>query len=102
MDHNQPITTKQFNEDERQYRIQEFIKTEKSYVNTLNAMVKYVVQPLKVNNRQHKNNGGILNTFKCQKIFLNIDQIAAVNQDFLNDLTNHSQHFGDICQKHVK
>jgi hypothetical protein len=33
----------------------------------------------------------ILNTFKCHKIFLNIDQITAVNEQFLIDLQSFQQ-----------
>lgn len=43
----------------------------------------------------------ILNTFKCQKIFLNIDQIMKVNSDFLTDLLATTDNFGEMCQKHV-
>lgn len=48
---------------------------------------------------QQKN--GVLNTFKCHKIFLNIHQILAVNQKFLLDLQNNPD-FGHVCQEHVK
>lgn len=43
----------------------------------------------------------ILNTFKCHKIFLNIDQILAVNQRFLYDLQKGDRTFGLICKEHV-
>ncbi|CAO3616119.1 unnamed protein product [Mucor fragilis] len=86
------------NDDKRQFRIQEFIKTEKSYVDTLKTIVKHVVKPLRAN-MQQKN--CILNTFKCQKIFLNIDQIMKVNSDFLTDLLATTDNFGEMCQKHI-
>lgn len=59
--------------------------------------MKYVVNPLR-SMTHHKN--CIINTFKCTKIFLNIDQIACANEKFLNDLLQ-SHDFGSICQKHV-
>ncbi|KAG1108731.1 hypothetical protein G6F42_015884 [Rhizopus arrhizus] len=86
------------NDEKRQFRIQEFIKTEKSYVDTLKTIVKHVVKPLRAN-MQQKN--CILNTFKCQKIFLNIDQIMEVNSDFLTDLLATTDNFGEMCQKHI-
>ncbi|KAI7904576.1 uncharacterized protein BX663DRAFT_502848 [Cokeromyces recurvatus] len=88
------------NDEKRQFRIQEFIKTEQSYVDTLKTVVKYVVNPLRIN--MHQKNS-ILNTFKCQKIFLNIDQIMQVNRDFLSDLLTmkKSSNFGDLCKKHI-
>ncbi|GAA5795701.1 hypothetical protein HPULCUR_001063 [Helicostylum pulchrum] len=85
------------NDEKRQFRIQEFIKTEKSYVETLKTLVKYVVNPLKYN-MQQKN--CILNTFKCHKIFLNIEQILSVNQDFLQDLQTNPE-FGLVCRQHI-
>ncbi|CAO3676840.1 unnamed protein product [Rhizopus stolonifer] len=85
------------NDDKRKFRIQEFIKTEQSYVETLQTLIKYAVNPLK--SVMHQKNC-IINTFKCTKIFLNIDQISAANQDFLNDLI-HSNNFGSTCQKHM-
>jgi hypothetical protein len=90
------------NDDKRQFRIQEFIRTEKSYVDTLKTVVKYVVNPLR-SSMQQKN--CILNTFKCQKIFLNVDQIMKVNSEFLQDLLeveNSTATFGSLCEKHVK
>ncbi|KAI9469015.1 MAG: hypothetical protein EXX96DRAFT_101325 [Benjaminiella poitrasii] len=50
---------------------------------------------------QQKNS--ILNTFKCQKIFLNIDQIMQVNNDFLKDLLSipNTSNFGILCEKHI-
>lgn len=90
------------NDEKRQFRIQEFIKTEKSYVETLKTLVKYVVQPLR-SNMQDKH--CILNTFKCHKIFLNIDQITAINEQFLLDLQAASEkdniEFGALCEKHI-
>lgn len=90
------------NDEKRQFRIQEFIKTEKSYVETLKTLVKYVVQPLR-SNMQDKH--CILNTFKCHKIFLNIDQITSINEQFLLDLQAASEkdniEFGALCEKHV-
>ncbi|KAG2232911.1 hypothetical protein INT48_006165 [Thamnidium elegans] len=85
------------NDEKRQFRIQEFIKTEKSYVETLKTLVKYVVSPLKYN-MQQKN--CVLNTFKCHKIFLNIEQILSVNEKFLQDLQNNSE-FGLVCRQHI-
>lgn len=91
------------NDEKRQFRIQEFIKTEKSYVETLKTLVKYVVQPLRLN-MQDKH--CVLNTFKCHKIFLNIDQITAINEQFLLDLQaafeKDNVEFGALCEKHVK
>lgn len=43
----------------------------------------------------------VLNTFKCHKIFLNIEQILSVNEKFLQDLQNNPE-FGLVCQQHVK
>ncbi|KAG1044014.1 hypothetical protein G6F43_011525 [Rhizopus delemar] len=85
-------------DDKRAFRIQEFIKTEKSYVETLQTLMKYVVNPLR-SMTHHKN--CIINTFKCTKIFLNIDQIACANEKFLSDLLQ-SYDFGSICQKHME
>lgn len=63
--------------------------------------MKYVVFPLRANLQQYKNSA-ILNTFKCHKIFLNIDQIMAINEKFLIDLLQQQHNFGAICEKHVK
>ncbi|KAG2200842.1 hypothetical protein INT47_001373, partial [Mucor saturninus] len=86
------------NDEKRQFRIQEFIKTEKSYVETLNTLVRYVVNPLKSTMQQKH---CILNTFKCHKIFLNIDQILDVNQKFLSDLQQGNRAFGTVCKEHI-
>ncbi|KAI7875252.1 uncharacterized protein EV154DRAFT_472779 [Mucor mucedo] len=86
------------NDEKRQFRIQEFIKTEKSYVETLNTLVRYVVNPLKSTMQQKH---CILNTFKCHKIFLNIDQILDVNQKFLSDLQQGNRAFGLVCKEHI-
>jgi hypothetical protein len=46
----------------------------------------------------------VLNTFKCSKIFLNIEQIMIANEAFLNDLVGKKKSndgFGAICEKHV-
>ncbi|KAI8327950.1 hypothetical protein BD560DRAFT_494439 [Blakeslea trispora] len=86
------------NDEKRKFRIQEFIKTEQSYVENLQTIVKHVVRPLRAN--MHQKNA-ILNTFKCQKIYLNIDQIAVVNQAFLEDLKLHDHPFGSLCEKHI-
>lgn len=94
------LHTSQFerDDDKRAFRIQEFIKTERSYVETLQTLVKYVVHPLKsIMQQKHC----ILNTYKCTKIFLNIDQIASANQQFLDDLEHNHESFGDICREHV-
>ncbi|KAI8640505.1 hypothetical protein BD408DRAFT_419625 [Parasitella parasitica] len=88
----------EMNDEKRQFRIQEFIKTEKSYVDTLRTIVNHVVKPLRAT-MQQKNS--ILNTFKCQKIFLNIEQIMKVNSDFLEDLASANNNFGEMCQKHI-
>ncbi|CEP11512.1 hypothetical protein [Parasitella parasitica] len=88
----------EMNEEKRRFRIQEFIKTEKSYVDTLRTIVNHVVKPLRAT-MQQKN--CVLNTFKCQKIFLNIEQIMEVNSDFLADLTSSSDNFGEMCQNHI-
>ncbi|CEG74875.1 hypothetical protein RMATCC62417_10009 [Rhizopus microsporus] len=86
-------------DDKRAFRIQEFIKTERSYVETLQTLVKYVVHPLKsIMQQKHC----ILNTYKCTKIFLNIDQIASANQQFLDDLEHNHESFGDICREHMQ
>ncbi|KAI8081898.1 uncharacterized protein B0P05DRAFT_538523 [Gilbertella persicaria] len=94
------LITKKFirNDEKRHFRIQEFIKTERSYVDTLQTIVKHVVRPLRANMNQKT---AILNTFKCQKIFLNIDQIAIVNKDFLADLDSMNDNFGELCSKHI-
>lgn len=76
------------------------MKTEKSYVDTLKTLVKYVIYPLRTN-LQQKNSTAILNTFKCQKIFLNIDQIMTVNEKFLIDLMQKDSKFGLVCEQHV-
>ncbi|KAI8354119.1 hypothetical protein EDC96DRAFT_516899 [Choanephora cucurbitarum] len=103
-DNPQPIeeewTMRKFvrNDEKRQFRIQEFIKTEQSYVESLQTIVKHVVRPLRAN--MHQKNA-ILNTFKCQKIFLNIDQITTVNQAFLDDLKTTDDQFGSLCERHI-
>ncbi|KAL0135138.1 hypothetical protein V8B55DRAFT_1553980 [Mucor lusitanicus] len=78
--HHEPSDTlSKRNDDKRQFRIQEFIKTEKSYVDTLKTIVRHVVQPLRAN-MQQKN--CILNTFN----------------DFLTDLLATTDNFGEMCQ----
>ncbi|KAI8090008.1 uncharacterized protein BX664DRAFT_359485 [Halteromyces radiatus] len=86
-----------FDDELRNYRIQEFIETEISYVETIRAALKYVVRPLTETNKT------ILNTYKCSKIFLNLSNIYKVNQDFLNELQQLSsgKTFGDICSTHM-
>ncbi|KAI9258531.1 hypothetical protein BY458DRAFT_279964 [Sporodiniella umbellata] len=95
-----PVAVDNFerDDDKRAFRIQEFIKTEQSYIKTLNALLKYAVNPLK--SVMHRKDC-ILNAFKCTKIFLNVDQITSANQKFLNDLLDEDS-FGATCQKHMK
>ncbi|KAI8876938.1 Dbl homology domain-containing protein [Backusella circina FSU 941] len=47
----------------------------------------------------------VLNTFKCSKIFLNIEQIMIANETFLKDLVGKKKNdkgFGAICEKHIE
>ncbi|KAI8374662.1 Dbl homology domain-containing protein [Radiomyces spectabilis] len=88
-------------DEQRAYHIQEFIKTEVSYVESLCGLVDLVVRPLRTDSHTKY---PILNPFKCTKIFLNIDQILHVNQQFLDELRTNSKQampFGDICANYV-
>ncbi|CAO3599610.1 unnamed protein product [Absidia cylindrospora] len=85
------------NDDLRNYRIKEFIQTETTYVESLQAALKYVVEPL-----TSSHNKSILNTYKCSKIFLNLSILYKVNQAFLYDLNCLAGNdFGAVCSTHT-
>ncbi|KAL0078696.1 hypothetical protein J3Q64DRAFT_1824799 [Phycomyces blakesleeanus] len=89
----------------RECRINEFIDTEQSYVDSLKTLVDIVLKPLKTTT-PHTNTQPILNQFKLAKIFLNIESVLTANQKFLSDLelwqANPSQlSFGFICANHM-
>ncbi|KAI8074445.1 hypothetical protein BC940DRAFT_44123 [Gongronella butleri] len=84
-------------EDLRQFRIQEFIDTERSYLESLQAALQCVVQPLS-NDPNYKH---ILNTYKCTKIFLNLPRLHEVTELFLRDLESRPGQFGQVCYDHM-
>lgn len=55
------------------------------------------MNPIRSTIKQQK----ILNLFKFNKIFLNVDQIMLVNKRFLNQLEQQPDKFGFICQCYV-
>lgn len=64
---------------------------------TLEILINHVVNPIRSTIKQQK----ILNPFKFNKIFLNVDQIMLVNKRFLNQLEQQPDKFGFICQCYV-
>ncbi|ORX51726.1 hypothetical protein DM01DRAFT_1083766 [Hesseltinella vesiculosa] len=82
--------------DQRQFRMHEFIVTEKTYFESLKAAFSCVVQPLSCATNKH-----ILNAYKCTKIFLNLPRLYQVTEAFLLDLEERTLPFGDICLLHM-
>ncbi|KAI8878171.1 Dbl homology domain-containing protein, partial [Backusella circina FSU 941] len=92
-------------DERRRYLLDEFIKTEANYLSTLKAFVSLIVEPLR--QRAKDRNAAIIGQYECAKIFMNIDDLVHVTNDFYNDLVQYRQHpegksLGDVCLKHVK
>ncbi|KAG1473711.1 hypothetical protein G6F56_000796 [Rhizopus delemar] len=84
--------------------IQEFVKTEESYVNSLQELVTKIMKPLRESINEQRT--PILDKYTFNRIFLNIEDILYLNKEFLNSLQAYqsgqsTELFGQICARHV-
>ncbi|KAI9299702.1 Dbl homology domain-containing protein [Cunninghamella echinulata] len=86
------------NDQERLDVIAEFIKTETNYVSKLEAMVKFIVLPLKDSCENDKY--PILDKFYYNNIFFNVEQIYELHDQFVKDL--HHLDFSTTCENYMK
>lgn len=81
--------------------INEFIATERSYVNRLRTLQKCYADPLR--NFARKKDTAILPPYEAKTLFGNIDAIIPVNEAFLADLEAAGpSHIGDVCLRHFR
>ncbi|KAI8086635.1 uncharacterized protein BX664DRAFT_360149 [Halteromyces radiatus] len=83
------------NDQDRQDAIFEFLETEQKYINKIHALVHTIVKPLKLSCAQDKH--PILKQFMCTNIFLNLEQILELHQQFWKELDNHKNDFSTVC-----
>lgn len=61
-----------------------------------------IVEPLRQKSKDRQR--AIIGQYECANIFMNIDELAAVTQDFYNDLIQYGsggKNLGDLCLSHV-
>lgn len=61
-----------------------------------------IVEPLRQRSKDRQR--AIIGQYECANIFMNIDELAAVTQDFYNDLIQYNtngMNLGDLCLSHV-
>ncbi|CAO3698046.1 unnamed protein product [Rhizopus stolonifer] len=85
--------------------IQEFVKTEESYVNSLQELVTKIMKPLRESINEQRT--PILDKYTFNRIFLNIEDILYLNKEFLNSLQAYqsgqsTELFGQICARHIE
>ncbi|CAO3596873.1 unnamed protein product [Absidia cylindrospora] len=88
------------NDQLRMDRIEEFYTTETSYIRKLEALVNTIVKPLKQSCAKDKS--AILNKFMCTNIFLNLEQILELHQQFMKDLMTRKDDFATICSTYMR
>ncbi|ORZ19836.1 hypothetical protein BCR42DRAFT_410629 [Absidia repens] len=86
------------NDQLRMDRIEEFYTTETSYIRKLEALVNTIVKPLKQSCTKDK---PILNKFRCTNIFLNLEQILELHQQFMKDLMTCKDDFATVCSTYM-
>ncbi|KAI9265182.1 hypothetical protein BDA99DRAFT_507974 [Phascolomyces articulosus] len=102
------------NEEKRKFHIDEFIRTEKSYVNTLQAIVELIARPLNPQTLQYNGEQTIIDRFEHKKLFLNMEDILENTKRFMIDLekcnpgqsaaeqeVNNDVCFGKVCESHM-
>ncbi|KAG2196678.1 hypothetical protein INT46_002638, partial [Mucor plumbeus] len=93
------------NNERRQYLLDEFITTEANYLSSLKTFVSLIVEPLRQRSKDRQS--AIIGQYECANIFMNIDELVQVTEDFYNDLikydaTNAQQNLGDLCLYHMR
>ncbi|GAN09109.1 hypothetical protein MAM1_0244d08631 [Mucor ambiguus] len=96
------------NNERRQYLLDEFITTEANYLSSLKTFVSLIVEPLRQRSKDRQT--AIIGQYECANIFMNIDEIVQVTENFYNDLiqfnTNaaaaQQQSLGDLCLYHMR
>ncbi|KAI7892911.1 Dbl homology domain-containing protein [Mucor mucedo] len=91
------------NDERRQYLLDEFIMTEANYLSSLRTFINLIVEPLRQKSKDRQR--AIIGQYECANIFMNIDELAAVTQDFYNDLIQHGaggKNLGDLCLSHMR
>ncbi|KAL7315788.1 hypothetical protein PS15m_004963 [Mucor circinelloides] len=96
------------NNERRQYLLDEFITTEANYLSSLKTFVSLIVEPLRQRSKDRQT--AIIGQYECANIFMNIDEIVQVTEDFYNDLIQFSanpaatqqQSLGDLCLHHMR
>ncbi|KAJ1923870.1 hypothetical protein IWQ60_005597 [Tieghemiomyces parasiticus] len=73
--------------ERRQSILQELIYTERSYVQKLQALITVYVVPLRSASRSGKSQ--LIPPYMANAIFTNVEQLAAVNEAFLQDLERY-------------
>lgn len=63
-----------------------------------------IVEPLR--QRAKDRQRAIIGQYECANIFMNIDELVAVTEDFYNDLMQYNKSgdisLGDLCLSHVQ
>ncbi|RVE47028.1 hypothetical protein evm_008310 [Chilo suppressalis] len=80
-------------QDTRTHVVVELYETEKSYVDSLDILVKKYLQPLK-----SPENAGLLDSFLVDEIFYQVPAILGLHQAFLEQLRRRLEHW-DLQQK---
>ncbi|EPB87488.1 hypothetical protein HMPREF1544_05682 [Mucor circinelloides 1006PhL] len=96
------------NNERRQYLLDEFITTEANYLSSLKTFVSLIVEPLRQRSKDRQT--AIIGQYECANIFMNIDEIVQVTENFYNDLiqfsanpaTTQQQSLGDLCLHHMR
>ncbi|ORZ20461.1 hypothetical protein BCR42DRAFT_408825 [Absidia repens] len=84
------------NDQLRLERFDELLKTEENYIRKLQPLVNTIVKPLKVSCAKDKH--PVLKQYMCTNIFLNLEQILDLHQQFLKDLKTHPKDdFATLC-----
>jgi hypothetical protein len=70
--------------------IKEIVETERSYINSLGALSKHFIEPLRAAGEE------VISPQDIRSIFSEIEVIRAYNTQLFGDLTNESKKLGDI------
>ncbi|KAI8644219.1 hypothetical protein BD408DRAFT_430639 [Parasitella parasitica] len=90
------------NNERRRHLLEEFITTEANYLSTLKTFVSLIVEPLR--QRAKDRQTAIIGQYECANIFMNIDELVQVTEDFYNDLIQYDptkESLGDLCLFHM-
>ncbi|KAG2237280.1 hypothetical protein INT48_009013 [Thamnidium elegans] len=95
------------NDERRQYLLDEFIMTEANYLSSLKTFINLIVEPLRQRSKDRQR--AIIGQYECANIFMNIDELATVTEDFYNDLIQYNLNpascgvnLGDLCLSHMR